>query len=59
VRFILEAEGALKQMLTIDRLVKQARMTQRRMMITSALHSWPRHPGIATPTSTPTEGCTQ
>jgi len=46
-------------MLTIDQLVMQARMTQRRMRTASALHSWPRHPGIGTPVSTLTKGCTQ
>jgi len=44
---------------TIDQLVKQRRMTQRRIMAASALHSSPRHPGVCTQVSTLTEGCTQ
>ena len=43
-------------MLTVDQLVKQGRMTQRRMM---ALQSSPCHPGGCPPVSTLTEGYTQ
>jgi len=46
-------------MLTIEQLVKQPRTTQRRMMIASALHSWPRYTGVCTLASTLTEGCTR